>query len=243
VSFRRLQPQQPESFAFSAENRKRVDECIAKYPPGRQASAVISALWIGQEQEGWVTKPMIEEVGRILAMPYIRVLEVATFYTMFNLAPVGRHLVQVCTTTPCWLRGSDDVVAACQKHIAARPQTISADGKFSWMEVECLGACVNAPMMQIGKDFYEDLDGPATERILDALRRGETPKPGPQNGRHTSEPEGGALTLKDPQLYSGGYDKANGSAHGGSTDSEAKKPTQAASDREAPAQKPPGAAT
>jgi NADH-quinone oxidoreductase subunit E len=197
VSFRRLHPDQPESFAFSAENEARLERDIAKYPPGRQASAVISALWIGQEQEGWVTKPMIEEVGRILAMPYIRVLEVATFYTMFNLAPVGEHLVQVCTTTPCWLRGSDDVVAACKKHIAARPQTISADGKFSWMEVECLGACVNAPMMQIGKDFYEDLDGLTTERILEALRRGETPKPGPQNGRHTSEPIGGATTLKE----------------------------------------------
>lgn len=197
MSFRRLHPDQPESFAFSAENEARLERDIAKYPPGRQASAVISALWIGQEQEGWVTKPMIEEVGRILAMPYIRVLEVATFYTMFNLAPVGEHLVQVCTTTPCWLRGSDDVVAACKKHIAARPQTISADGKFSWMEVECLGACVNAPMMQIGKDFYEDLDGLTTERILEALRRGETPKPGPQNGRHTSEPIGGATTLKE----------------------------------------------
>ncbi|HEY8696226.1 MAG TPA: NADH-quinone oxidoreductase subunit NuoE [Rhizomicrobium sp.] len=201
MSFRRLHPEQPASFAFSAGNKARVERDIAKYPPGRQASAVISALWIGQEQEGWVTKPMIEEVGRILGMPYIRVLEVATFYTMFNLAPVGEHLVQVCTTTPCWLRGSDDVVAACKKHIAARPQTISSDGKFSWMEVECLGACVNAPMMQIGKDFYEDLDGPTTERILEALRRGETPKPGPQNGRHTSEPEDGALTLTDRSLY------------------------------------------
>ena len=201
MSFRRLHPDQPASFAFSVDNKARVERDIAKYPPGRQASAVISALWIGQEQEGWVTKPMIEEVGRILAMPYIRVLEVATFYTMFNLAPVGEHLVQVCTTTPCWLRGSDDVVAACKEHIAPRQHVISEDGTFSWMEVECLGACVNAPMMQIGKDFYEDLDGPTTERILEALRRGETPKPGPQNGRHTSEPEGGALTLKDPQLY------------------------------------------
>ena len=208
MSVRRLHEEQPASFAFSAENKTRVDHWIAKYPPGRQQSAVIAALWIGQEQEGWVTKPMIEEVGRILDMAYIRVLEVATFYTMFNLAPVGDHLVQVCTTTPCWLRGSDDVVAVCKKHISPKQHTISADGKFSWMEVECLGACVNAPMMQIGKDFYEDLDGPATERILEAFRRGETPKPGPQNGRRqSSEPEGGALTLKDPQLYQGGYDK------------------------------------
>jgi NADH-quinone oxidoreductase subunit E len=140
-------------------------------------------------------------------MPFIRVLEVATFYTMFNLEPVGQHLVQVCTTTPCWLRGSDDVVAACKKHIAPTQHTVSADGKFSWMEVECLGACVNAPMLQIGKDFYEDLDGPKTEALLAAFRRGQPPKPGAGNGRHTSEPEGGALTLKDPQLYKGGYSR------------------------------------
>jgi len=145
-------------------------------------------------------------------MPYIRVLEVATFYTMFNLEPVGEHLVQVCTTTPCWLRGSDDVVAACKKHIHAHPHTVSADGKFSWMEVECLGACVNAPMLQIGKDFYEDLDGPKTEALLETFRRGETPKPGAGNGRHTSEPEGGALTLKDPQIYNGGYSRKSGAA-------------------------------
>jgi len=212
MSVRRLSEHQPDSFAFSAENRARVDEWIAKFPPGRQRSAVIAALWIGQDQEGWVTRPMIEEVAHILGMSNIRVLEVATFYTMFNLAPVGDHLVQVCTTTPCWLRGSDDVVAACKKHIAPTQHTISADGKFSWMEVECLGACVNAPVMQIGKDFYEDLDGPTTERIIDAFRRGERPKPGPQHGRHTSEPEGGALTLKDPQLFKGGYSKPPGAA-------------------------------
>jgi NADH-quinone oxidoreductase subunit E len=245
VSFRRLAPaeQQPAAFSFSEENRKAVDQWIAKYPSGRQRSAVIAALWIGQEQEGWVTKPMIEEVAGILDMAVMRVLEVATFYTMFNLVPVGQYLAQVCTTTPCWLRGSDDVVAACRKHIAPNPGVISADGKFSWMEVECLGACVNAPVMQIGKDYYEDLDGPATERIFEALRRGETPKAGPQHGRHTSEPEGGALTLKDPKLYDGGYSHMTNGSGGDATDSEGKKPTQGASDREAPAQKPPGAAT
>jgi NADH-quinone oxidoreductase subunit E len=242
VSFRRLSPNQPDSFAFSAQGKAEVDKWIAKFPPGRQASAVIAALWIGQEQEGWVTKPMIEDVARLLGMPYIRVLEVATFYTMFNLEPVGDHLVQVCTTTPCWLRGSDDVVAACKKHIAPNPHTVSTDGKFSWMEVECLGACVNAPMMQIGKDFYEDLDGPTTEKILEAFRRGETPKPGPQNGRHTSEPAGGALTLKDPQLFKGGYShpQQGGGAESGAN---AKMPNPGAEQREAPAQKPPGAAT
>ena len=227
MSSRRLNEQQPSSFAFTAENKAWAEKEIQKYPPGRQASAVIALLWRGQEQEGWVTKPMIEEIARFLGMPYIRVLEVATFYTMFNLAPVGRHLVQVCTTTPCQLAGSDDVVAACKKHIAPRPATISEDGMFSWMEVECLGACVNAPVMQIAKDFYEDLDGPKTEAIFAALRRGDQPKPGPQNGRHSSEPIGGPLTLTDRSIYEG---RARA---GGETGSE----------REAPAQKPPGAAT
>jgi NADH-quinone oxidoreductase subunit E len=242
VSFRRLSQSQPASFAFNAEFEPRIAREIAKYPAGRQASAVIALLWFGQEQEGWVSKPMIEDVARRLGMAFIRVLEVATFYTMFNLEPVGRHLVQVCTTTPCWLRGSDDIVAACKKHIAPTQHTVSADGKFSWMEVECLGACVNAPMLQIGPDFYEDLDGPITEKLLEALRRGETPKPGPQNGRHTSEPEGGALTLKDPKLFNGGYSHRE-QGGGAATDASAKMPTKGASDRESPAQKPPGAAT
>jgi NADH-quinone oxidoreductase subunit E len=197
VSVRRLYDLQPASFAFSPANETRVWNEVSKYPAGRQASAVIAALWIGQEQEGWVTKPMVESVAAMLGMPMIRVLEVATFYTMFNLEPVGEHLVQVCTTTPCWLRGSDDVVKACKKHIHDKPHTISADGKFSWMEVECLGACVNAPMILIDKDPYEDLDGEKTGEIIEALRRGEQPKTGPQNGRRSSEPLGGATTLKE----------------------------------------------
>src|SRR6201994_181561 len=202
---RRLAPPeiQPAGFAFNAENAEWVKKEIAKYPQGRQASAVIALLWRGQEQEGWVTHPMIESVATMLSMPFIRVLEVATFYTMFNLEPVGTYLVQVCTTTPCWLQGSDAVVAACKKHIHPSQHTISADGKFSWMEVECLGACVNAPMLQIGKDFYEDLDGPTTEKLLEAFRRGETPKPGPANSRHSSEPEGGLTSLTDASLYDG----------------------------------------
>jgi len=205
VSVRRLHDVQPDSFAFSEANLQRIQACIAKYPEGRQASAVISSLWIGQEQNGWVTKPMIEEIARILAMPYIRVLEVATFYTMFQLAPVGKHHVQVCTTTPCWLRGSDEVVKACKKHIHEHPHAVSADGEFSWEEVECLGACVNAPMVLIGNDPYEDLTGEKTGEILEAIRRGEQPKTGPQNGRKSSEPEGGATTLtaKTPEGVSG----------------------------------------
>ena len=204
MSLRRLAPPdvQPASFAFNAENAEWAKMTIAKYPQGRQASAVISLLWRGQEQEGWVTHPMIEVVGKMLTMPFIRVLEVATFYTMFNLEPVGT-LVQVCTTTPCWLRGSDAVVDACKKHIHPHQHTLSADGKFSWMEVECLGACVNAPMLQIGNDFYEDIDGPITEKMIADLRAGKTIKPGPQNSRKSSEPEGGALTLTDKSLYDG----------------------------------------
>ena len=200
MSVRRLHDQQPKSFAFSEDNRTRVQHWIAKFPPGRQASAVIAALWIGQEQEGWVTKPMIEAVATLLGMPYIRVLEVATFYTMFHLAPVGKHHVQVCTTTPCWLRGSDEVVTACKKHIHEKPHTVSADGEFSWEEVECLGACVNAPMVLIGHDPYEDLTGDKVVEIIQAIRRGETPKPGSQIGRHSSEPLGGATTLKKEEV-------------------------------------------
>ena len=205
MSLRRLAPPdvQPASFAFNAANAEWANATIAKYPQGRQASAVISLLWRGQEQEGWVTHPMIESIAKMLSMPFIRVLEVATFYTMFNLEPVGDYLVQVCTTTPCWLRGSDAVVDACKKHIHPHQHTVSADGKFSWMEVECLGACVNAPMLQIGSDFYEDLDGPLTEKLLDDLRAGRAIKPGPANSRRSSEPEGGALTLTDPSLYDG----------------------------------------
>jgi len=205
MSLRRLAPPeiQPAGFAFNAQNAAFAQETIAKFPQGRQASAVISLLWRGQEQEGWVTHPMIEVVARMLDMAFIRVLEVATFYTMFNLEPVGTYLVQVCTTTPCWLKGSDAVMDACKKHIHPQQQTLSADGKFSWMEVECLGACVNAPMLQIGKDFYEDIDGPITESLIADLRAGKAIKPGPQNSRKSSEPEGGALTLIDKALYDG----------------------------------------
>lgn len=248
MSLRRLAPPevQPASFAFNAANAQWAEATIAKYPPGRQASAVIPLLWKGQEQEGWVSHPMIEEIAKMLAMPSIRVLEVATFYTMFHLQPVGTYVVQVCTTTPCWLRGSDAVVEACKKHIHPQPGTISEDGKFSWMEVECLGACVNAPMLQIHSDYYEDLDGASTEKLIADLRAGNPVKPGPQNGRRVaSEPEGGAQCLKDAALYDGSvvgkYPVAPPQAP--LTDAEAKAPTQAASDRESPKQKPPGAAT
>ena len=203
MSLRRLAPPeiQPASFEFTLENMARAEKEIAKYPPGRQASAVISLLWIGQEQQGWVTHPMIEAVGVRLDMSFIRVLEVATFYTMFNLHPVGKYHLQVCTTPPCMLRGSDDVVAACKKHIAQDQFDVSKDGMLSWTEVECLGACVNAPMLQVGNDFYEDLDGPLTEKLIAAFAKDQPMKPGPQTGRFSSEAAGGATALTDPTLY------------------------------------------
>ena len=207
MSTRRLAQEQPTDFAFNAENLEWAKQQIAKYPEGRQASAVIPLLWVAQKQEGWLSEPAIRCVADMLDMAYIRVYEVATFYTMFNLSPVGKHLVQVCTTTPCWLRGSDDVVAACKKHIHKDQKTVSEDGTFSWMEVECLGACVNAPMVQIDDDYYEDLDGPAMDSILSDLRAGKTPKTGPQKDRVSSEPIGGATTLKDQSLYAGSGDE------------------------------------
>jgi len=197
MSVRRLALEQPASFAFTPENKAWAEKTIAKYPAGRQQSAIIPILWRAQEQhEGWLPKPAIEHVADMLGMPYIRALEVATFYTMFNLEPVGKHQVQVCTTTPCWLRGSDDIVNVCKKRISPEQHHISADGVFSWVEVECLGACVNAPMVQIHDDYYEDLTAESFSKILDDLAAGRMPKPGPQVDRQTSAPIGGMTTLK-----------------------------------------------
>ncbi|MEQ1753104.1 MAG: NADH-quinone oxidoreductase subunit NuoE [Micropepsaceae bacterium] len=198
MSTRRLAPEQPATFAFTPDNRAWAQKQIAKYPQGKQASAVVPLLWRAQEQNGgYVTEPMMRVIGELLGMSPIRVLEIATFYTMFNLKPVGKNLLQVCTTTPCWLRGSEDVVAACRKHIHPHAETVSADGKLSWMEVECLGACVNAPVIQVGDDFYEDLDGGRTEGLINDLRSGRPTRPGSQIGRQTSAPEGGPTTLKE----------------------------------------------
>lgn len=196
MAVRRLHTEQPEGFAFTKANLAWAKKQIAKYPDGRQASAVIPLLWRAQEQEGWVSEPAIRAVADMLEMPYIRVLEVATFYTMFHLAPVGRKAhVQVCGTTPCMLRGSDDIIALCKKRIAEAPHQLSVDGDFSWEEVECLGACVNAPMVQIFSDTYEDLTAERFESLLDAFARGETPEPGPQIDRLHSAPEGELTTL------------------------------------------------
>ena len=196
MSARRLHHEQPASFAYSAESKARVDREITKYPPGRQASAVIALLWIGQEQEGWVTKPMIEAIASLLGMAYIRVLEVATFYTMFNLSPVGKFYVQLCGTTPCVLRGADELKKVCRKMIGDQDH-VTNDGLFSWTEVECLGACVNAPMVQINYDYYEDLTADSFSRILNDMSVGKTPKPGPQVDRLNSAPIGGQTTLLD----------------------------------------------
>jgi len=197
MSLRRLHHEQPDGFAFTPANLDWAERLIARYPEGRQASAVIPLLWRGQEQEGWVSRPMIEEVARMLDMAPIRVLEVATFYFMFHLQPVGAVAhIQVCGTTSCMICGSEDLIAVCRERIAPDPHEISADGKFSWEEVECLGACSNAPVAQIGKDYYEDLTAESFTTLIDAMARGDVPRPGPQNGRWASEPITGPTSLK-----------------------------------------------
>ena len=196
MSVRRLHDKQPDSFAFTPENMDWAATQIAKYPEGRQASAVLPLLWQAQKQgEGWLSEPAIRCVADMLDMPYMRALEVATFYSMFNLSPVGKYFVQLCGTTPCWLRGADDLKAVCRRQIG-EPGDISEDGKLSWIEVECLGACVNAPMVQINDDFYEDLTADTFERLLEDLRHGRNVMTGPQNGRQASAPEGGPTVLK-----------------------------------------------
>jgi NADH-quinone oxidoreductase subunit E len=200
MSVRRLAPKQlqPASFAFTDENLAWVKQQIAKYPAGRQASAVIPVLWRAQEQNSsWISEAAIRVVAELLGMPYIRVLEVATFYTMFLLSPVGKKAhVQVCGTTPCRLRGADDLFKVCERRIHPEPFHVSADGNYSWEEVECLGACVNAPMVLIWNDTYEDLTPESFERVLDGFVNGNPAKPGPQNGRQFSAPIGGPTTLK-----------------------------------------------
>ncbi len=205
LSNRRFHPEQPDSFAFTAENLAWATETIAKYPEGRQASAVIPLLWRAQEQSGgWLPEPACRVVADMLGMAHIRVYEVATFYTMFQLAPVGRIAhVQVCGTTPCMLRGAEGIKEVCRRSIHHDPFHLSADGNFSWEEVECLGSCANAPMVQIWKDTYEDLTPELMERVLDGFAKGTPPKPGSQTGRTASCPAGGATTLKDPSLYDG----------------------------------------
>lgn len=192
----------PDSFSFDAESEARITVILAKYPAGQRASALLPLLDLAQRQMGrttgsaWVPVVAMDEIARRLGVPPVRVYEVVTFYAMFNTAPVGKYHLQVCTTTPCWLRGSDEVVHACRRATGIKDwKETSADGMFTMTEVECLGACVNAPILQVNDDFYEDMDAESTERLLAALKRGETPPPGSVKGRQTSAPEGGPTTL------------------------------------------------
>jgi NADH-quinone oxidoreductase subunit E len=204
MAVRRLHSDQPASFAFSAENLAWAQATIAKYPSGKQASAVIPLLMRAQEQTGWVTEPAIRVVAEMLGMAYIRVYEIATFYTQFQLAPVGRKAhVQVCGTTPCMLRGAEGLKDVCRRRIHEDQFHLSADGDFSWEEVECAGACANAPMVQIFKDTYEDLTPELLEKVLDGFASGRPPKPGSQTGRTASSPAGGMTALTDSALYDG----------------------------------------
>lgn len=207
MASRRPAKDQPASFNWTSENSDWCAQQIKKYPEGRAASCVIPFLWRGQKQEGWISIPMMEAIAQQLGMPYIRVYEVASFYTMFNLAPVGEYFVQLCGTTPCMLRGAQELRETCKKVIGPENH-VSEDGKLSWLEVECLGACTNAPMIQIstndGDHYYEDLTPEILEDMLGKMRRGEEVKIGTQNpGRHTSDPEGDNTSLTDPSLYDG----------------------------------------
>jgi len=206
---RRLHKEQPASFAFTPANLAWAEGQITKYPEGRQASAVIPLLWRAQEQEGWLTRPAIEHVADMLGMAYIRVLEVASFYFMFQLQPVGSVAhIQICGTTSCMICGAESLIEVCKDKIANTPHTLSADGKFSWEEVECLGSCTNAPMAQIGKDYYEDLTADSFAKLLDGLSAGKVPTPGPQNGRYASEPLSGLTSLTE---YESGKTQYNAS--------------------------------
>lgn len=202
MSARRLADKQPASFAFTPETMKEVERTLAKFPPERKASGVIPILWLIQKQEGWVSEPAIRAVAEMLGMARIRVLEVATFYTMFHLEPRGRHHLQVCGTTPCMLRGSEELKKVCEARIGKK-FAVTSDGAFSWEEMECMGACVNAPIVAIHDHYYEDLSPDDLERLIDKLAAGEAIEPGSARRRQTSAPEGAQLTLKDPSLFDG----------------------------------------
>ena len=198
MSLRRPAKEQPENFEFNSASLEAAKTMIAKYPDGKQQSAVMALLYIVQKQNSnWIPLAAMKYIGKFLEMPYIKVYEVATFYTMYNLAPVGKHFIQVCTTTPCMIRGAYKLVEACKEKISEKENELSKDKNCSWMEVECLGACVNAPMMQINDDYYEDLNKEKTLKILDKILSGETPKPGSYRGRVNNEPENNRKTLMD----------------------------------------------
>ena len=201
MSVRRLDPNQPKDFEFTPENLAWAKSQIAKYPEGRQQAAVIPLLWRAQEQhDQWLPEPAIRYIGDMLGMAYIRVYEIATFYTMFNLSPVGRYHVQLCGTTPCMLRGSEDIKKVCKRVIGPEGQ-VTPEGVFSWVEVECMGACVNAPMVQVNKDYYEDSDARKLRGAPGCVQARPRAEAGPQNGRQCSAPASGPKTLTDPSIY------------------------------------------
>ena len=198
MSLRRPAKEQPENFEFDSSSLEKANSIILKYPNGKQQSAVMALLYIAQKQNNnWIPLAAMKYIAKFLDMPYIKVYEVATFYTMYNLSPVGKHFVQVCTTTPCMIRGANKLVEACKEKISKNEYELSKDKSCSWIEVECLGACVNAPMMQINDDYYEDLDKEKTIKILDQILKSETPKPGSYRGRVNNEPENNRKTLMD----------------------------------------------
>ena len=198
MSLRRPAKDQPDKFEFNSSSLETANKIISKYPKEKKQSAVMALLYIAQRQNNnWIPLAAMKCIAKFLDMPYIKVYEVATFYTMYNLSPVGKYFIQVCTTTPCMIRGANQLVKACKEKISENELELSNDKNCSWMEVECLGACVNAPMMQINEDYYEDLDKEKTLKILDKILKGETPKPGSYRGRVNNEPENNRKTLMD----------------------------------------------
>ena len=198
MSLKKISKNQPKNFEFNVEMKKMADKIILNYPEGKQQSAVMSLLYLAQKQNNnWIPLAAMKYIGKYLNIPYIKVYEVATFYSMYNLAPVGEYFFQVCTTTPCMIRGAYKLVDICKGKISKSQNLVSDNGKFSWVEVECLGACVNAPMVQINNDYYEDLDEKQLEKIINLISKGEIPKPGSYRGRLNSEPENNRKTLMD----------------------------------------------
>ena len=198
MSIKKISKEQPKIFEFTSENLDKIEKIIKNYPTGKQQSAVMALLYLAQSQNNnWIPLVAMKYIAKLLVMPYIKVYEVATFYTMYNLSPVGNHFIQVCTTTPCMISGAYKLIEACKEKISPNENTLSKNKSCSWIEVECLGACVNAPMMQINNDYYEDLDKQKTLKILDQILKGETPKPGSYKGRLNSEPENNRKTLLD----------------------------------------------
>ena len=196
MSIKKIYKNQPESFEFNEKSMRAANKIVSNYPDGKQQSAVMALLYIAQRQnDNWIPLKAMQYIAKFLDMSYIKVYEVATFYSMYNLSPVGKYFFQVCTTTPCMLRGAYDLVKVCKKKISEKENELSEDGKISWMEVECLGACVNAPMMQVNDDYYEDLNDKKLEKIIDTIYQNKIPKPGSYRGRINTEPMNNRKTL------------------------------------------------